>query len=173
MRQDPKMQNVVNLLGWSEPNKEVSRFRYLRLAQEETYIMYVADNIYNDYPDFIEHPFHLIGEKLKRIVSLYQPNSELETVVLVEQKNEKQTAYYSIEVPEVDCASDLCARYFGKIKDIILDVKKVGNQRIFKVEGDPRLIVRLDVAESILRRIPLGIVFERVELEQKEGEDDE
>jgi len=171
MRPDPDVKNGFKMLNWASTIKKINQPKNLIMSKEKVRVMYVADDIYNEYPDFIERPFNLIGDKLKRVMGLYQPNIYFETVVMVEHQRRRQTVYHLMIVPEVDCASDLSVRYFGKIHDLVLDVKKMGDQRIFRVEGDPRLIVRLDVVESILRRVPHGIVFEAVklELEKKEG----
>lgn len=165
MRQDPKLLNVVKLLKWATPTKEKNRFQKLRMSKQETRLMFVTDDIYNEYPDFIEEPFYLISDKLKRIMKLYQPNLYFETVVLSEPKNNEQNIYHFFAVPEMECASSKCVRRYGKIEKLILDPIKIGNNRIFKVLGEENLIVRLDVAESILRRVPYGILFERVEIE--------
>jgi len=171
MRQDPDVKNGFKMLNWVKTIEKANPCKDLRLSKEEIRVMYVTSDVYNEYPDFIERPFNLIGDKFKHVMGLYQPNIYFETVVMIEHQREKQTVYHSMIVPEVDGASDLSVRYFGKIHDLVLDVKKVGNQRIFRVEGDPRLIVRLDVVESILRRIPHGIMFEpvKLELEKEEG----
>jgi len=166
MRQDPKLMKVAQIKDWAHAMEDVNPMGQLRLAEHETRVMFMVDELYNEYPDFFERPIKLIGTKLKRIMSLYQPNIYFETVALVEPKNEKQHIYHWIDAPEIDCASELSKRHFGKLLEIVLDVKKVGNQRIFHITGDPRLIVRLDVAESILRRIPYGITFERIKLEE-------
>jgi len=169
MRQDPKATHAFKMLNWANTIENTNQFSQLRMSKQETRVMFVENDIYNEYPDFIERPFHLIGDKLKRVMNLYQPNAYFEAVVMVEQQRAKQTVYHLMIVPEMDCASELSTRHFGKISELILDVKKIGNQRIFRVEGDHRLIVRLDVVESILRRIPYGIVFEEVKLEVEEG----
>lgn len=53
------------------------------------------------------------------------------------------------------------------VKKIVLDEKKIKNKKIFKIkESDKTLIVvRLDAAESILRRNYDGIYLERLNVE--------
>jgi hypothetical protein len=106
----------------------------------------------------------LIAKDLKPILSLYQKNLEFRPIVLVEQDEEKQVVYYLTEAPMLDCASSESAlSKTGEIQQLVINKEKVGNCRIFEAAGFAgRLIVRLDVAESILRRNPYGIAFEKL-----------
>jgi len=169
MRQDPDVKQAFKMLHGFNPTKSANQLRHLRMSKEEMRVIFVEDHPHNEYPDFIERPFDLIGDKLKRVLSLYQPNIYFETMIMIEHQRVIQTVYHLMVTPEIDCASKHCVHYFGKIDKLVLDIDKIGHQRIFRVTGDYRIIVRLDVVESILRRIPYGIVFEPVKLEQKVG----
>lgn len=168
IKQDKDMRRCAHLESWVNTLKHTNPFRYLRLATTETRIMFVADDVYNEYPDFIQRPFPLIKKELKNMLSRYQPNIFFENMVLVEKELGKQQVYCRMVVPEINCASPKSERQYGKLKKIVLDRKKVGSQRIFQVEGDNRVIMRLDVVESILRRNPYGIEFERIEVDERE-----
>ena len=134
----------------------------------------MKDDADNEYPDFIQHhvnfaqPISLIAKHLKPVISMYQKNIEMKAVAFVEKELEKQTIYYVMDIPEIDCASsESKLDHMGKIKELVLDKEKVGNQRIFYVSRyHGRAIVRLDVAESILRRNSYGIAFEKLKVEQ-------
>lgn len=98
-----------------------------------------------EYPDFIEKPYALIAEKYEKIFSKYQSNMRMQKVTLIEKKSNHQKNYLYIEPPIVD--------------------GDVGNNRIFCFqEKKNEIIVRLDVAESILRREANGIWFEPIEI---------
>lgn len=54
----------------------------------------------------------------------------------------------------------------GWDKRIVLNQKKIGLRRVFKVQGmhAPKIFVHVDVSESILRRAFNGISFQAVEV---------
>jgi len=118
----------------------------------------------NQYIDYIEKPIKLVSEKLKQIMSKYQSDIIFKTAVLLEKKKNRQEIYYLLSVPQIDCAStETVYDMYGNVREFVLDEKKTGQSRIFSVSGyGTRIIVRLDVAESILRRSSYGIVFEKV-----------
>ena len=120
------------------------------------------------YPDYIDYPVMLVSEKIKNIMEKYQGDAYFKTVVLIEKENNRQLIYYHIRPPLIDCIAKEpgCGK---ETKEITLDRVKVGNARIFSAkEKTNDLFVRLDVAESILRREPDGICFEKVEVINKQ-----
>ena len=167
MKQDPDVKTPFEISSEMTRAIGARRFKELRRSKEDQQVMFVKGG--NEYPDFITYPFMMIGDKLKKVLSLYQPNLAFKMVVMIDHQQGRQTVYHAMAVPEIDGASELTIRHFGKIKTLILDGDKVGNNRIFRVIGDNRVIVRLDVVESMLRRIPYGIIFEPVELKEKVG----
>lgn len=65
--------------------------------------------------------------------------------------------------PSLECADKGKTTYdnAGNILEFVLDAESVGRNRIFRVsELKNQIAVRLDVAESILRRDATGIWFE-------------
>jgi len=128
--------------------------------------LYVSEAGDVEYPDYIESPLMLVSEILKKIMGKYQKDVIFKTVVLIEKGKNRQELYYLTSAPKIDCASDETvydAR--GDVKELVLDREKIGHARIFCADGYERqLLVRLDAAESILRRDPDGVWFEKVRL---------
>jgi hypothetical protein len=158
MRQDPRVSDAARLL----PNK----LSVYGLTREQvsslptTQIFYVKESSHIEYPDIIETPGILVSEKLKRIMGKYQSNAIFKAAVLIEKKENRQEIYYIISAPEIACAAGRAGH--GGIEGLVLDEGKVGDARIFRMSGYMnRVIVRLDVAESILRRDPFGVIFEK------------
>jgi len=130
-----------------------------------TKIIFVDESRKNAYPDILEEPVLLVSEKMKRILGMYrQPGAVFETVILIERKKNQQHAYYQVFAPEIQCRVDMPDNSKGnKAEGLVLDEIKIGYARIFYVNYyGKRLIVRLDVAESILRRDSFGVRFNRV-----------
>lgn len=130
-------------------------------------IVYVEKNhgLSTEYADYLEKPVPLIAEKFQRILQKYQQDILFQRVTLIEKETGQQKPYYFMMPPKIACADREESRYdaVGNVQDFVLDVKKAGNRKIFQAEDYGRqLLVRLDVAESILRREADGIWFEPV-----------
>ncbi len=128
-------------------------------------IVHVKANngIKTEYSDYFVAPCFMIAEKFHTIFEKYQKNISFRRVMLIEK--EEQKPYFLFVPPVIECEDkkDTIYETDGSIKSLVLDKEKVGTNRIFSVEGMKKsLIVRLDVAESILRREPNGIWFEPV-----------
>lgn len=136
----------------------------------QTTIMYVEESRRKEYPDYIEAPVRLVSEKIKRIISKYQKDILFQTVVLIEKESNHQEVYYRMTVPEIACAAEETVYdRGGHVEDFVLDEQKVGHARVFCAAGyGKKIIVRLDVAESMLRRDSFGIWFEKVKTAKEE-----
>jgi len=160
VKQDPELKHVAKIKDW---NKSLSPVKV------STKVAYVEDHIFKEYPDFYEKPGLLLAKKFKKILELYQQDIEFQTVVLVDKKDKHQVSYDLIHVPIVDCISEESEQQYGKINTLVLDLDKIDDYRIFKIKGyGNQLVVRLDVAESLLRRSAYGIAFEKIEVSKKE-----
>lgn len=119
-----------------------------------------------EYTDYFEKPMPLIAEKFQKILQKYQQDAVFQRVMLVEKETGQQKPYYLLLPPEIECADEVASKYdaVGNIQDFVLDTEKAGKQRIFLAKDyKKKLLVRLDVAESILRRESNGIWFEPVQ----------
>lgn len=114
------------------------------------------------YADYLLQPFPMIGERIQKVMGKYQRDMSFQRIILIDKKDSLQHNYYRISVPEIDCVSveefDI-GRKYEEIK-IVLNLEQVDYAKIFRVKQlKGNLLVRLDVAESILRREPEGIWF--------------
>ncbi len=123
-----------------------------------------------DYADYLEKPIPLIADKFQKILQKYQQDMLLHRVTLIEKETGEQKPYYLMMPPEISCADKEESRYdvIGNVQDFVLDPIKAGNRKIFLAQDyGKQLLVRLDVAESILRREANGIWFEPVKVAGK------
>ncbi len=168
LKTDERCQNLPQL----QLPKELSPTRITKKSIQKlgtASMIYVKENIGMDtvYPDYFEKPLPLIADKFQRILQKYQPDMILHRVMLIEKKSGAQKAYHLMLPPEIACVHEQAAGMdaAGNIQEFVLDVEKVGTQKIFLAKDYGRqLLVRLDVAESILRREPNGIWFEPVKM---------
>ena len=89
-------------------------------------------------------------------------------MVLIHKENALQYQYVHTLMEQVDAVSDKTEYYpNGTVKQLVLDHSKIGRHNLFLLEGNHRKdpIVSLALAESLLRRQPIGIYFEEVEVE--------
>ncbi|MCL1989456.1 MAG: hypothetical protein FWG67_01050 [Defluviitaleaceae bacterium] len=160
LKQDPDLNHTARIRSGGKMSKA---------ASVSTKVVYVEDQLFKDYPDFYERPGLLIAKKFKKVLGLYQPEIKFQTVVLVDKKEKHQVSYDLLQVPTVDCVSEESEFRFDKIITLVLDLQLVGDYRVFKVKGyGNQLVVRLDVAESLLRRGAYGIIFEKVKIKKQE-----
>ena len=168
MHQDARVTNCVNLIPGPMNLRTLSREQITSIPT--TKIIYVQEDSQNEYPDYLESEGMLVSEKLKRIMSKYQQNAVFKTIVLIEKKKNRQEIYYLVSPPRIECSSpDTVYDKQGNVRSFVMDTDKVGHARIFCAAGRAnRIFVRLDVAESILRRSPFGVSFEKVLTVSKE-----
>ena len=170
MRQDPRVYNAAEPTG-----ADISGLRHM--TREEINAVSMPINLYikntkaAEFPDYIEKPLMLVSEKLKKIMSKYQKDVIFKTVILIEKGTNRQEIYYLISAPQIDCASgETTYDKRGNINDLVIDEKKIGGARIFFTGKNEKLIlVRLDAAESILRRDSNGVLFEKCKAVNAEG----
>lgn len=98
----------------------------------------------------------------------YNRNIIFKRTALIDRNNQKQKIYYIPIFEEVETLHKDSKFNWNKsgLEKIILDKDKIKDKKIFKVkESSERVIViRLDVAESLLRRKLKGISIERLEI---------
>ncbi|MFI3212233.1 MAG: hypothetical protein R3Y24_02730 [Eubacteriales bacterium] len=123
------------------------------------------------FTDVCVTPSFMVTGKLKSVIDLYIPKTVYKEVVLLDQKNSKVETYYLPILPQVDCLtieSELLPNNLG-VKKIVLDLEKANNYSLFRIAHliNDYFIVRLDMAESILRRGAIGVHLEEVSIRRE------
>ena len=113
----------------------------------------------------------LVSEEVKKILEKYDPNTIFKTIVLTDFKKSIQVIYYLPIFEEFEALSEDAEMNLNKtvVKKLILNEQKIKNKKVFKLKESSKtmIIIRLDVAESILRRDFDGIELEKVEIRNK------
>lgn len=118
--------------------------------------------------DFLQCPVTMFDERFRDILEAYEPGVFFQEVVLIHKENVLQYQYVHTLMEQLDAVSDKTEYYpNGTVKQLVLDGSKLGRHNLFLLEGNHRKdpIVSLALAESLLRRQPMGIRFEEVEVE--------
>lgn len=135
----------------------------------EPSVFYVKATPNSSYLDILGNDLFLVSERLKNLMEKYQPDAVFKTVVLIDSENKRQEKYFLPAFKKIDALSPNCefTRDKSMITKLILKRDKITNQKIFAVSEGPKpmIVVRLDAAESILRRYFDGICLQRIPVE--------
>lgn len=139
-----------------------------RLPGDKSFNIIIKSNANNYYSDFIESPFLMISDELKKVFISHEANLSCNCTILSDRVNKIQKVYWFCALEMVDCIG-INSKFYPdhSIRELILDQKKIGNRKIFQVSGirERRFIASLDVVESILRRPFTGICVEKATVE--------
>lgn len=137
---------------------------------EDIIIFKVSTSDRSEFLDIIANQLFLISKGMKEIIEKYDSGILFKTLVLIDQLHNKQENYYLPIVEELEVLSDASELNLSKtvVKKIILNKEKIQGKKIFKIKESSKtlIVVRLDVAESLLRRNFKGIKLERLEVEE-------
>ena len=119
--------------------------------------------------DFLQHPVTMFSRRFRNILDAYEPGLFFQEVVLIHKESSRQYQYVHTLMDQLDAVGSQTEYYpNGTVKRLVLDSGKIGQHNLFLLKGNQRKdpIVSLPLAESLLRRRPMGIHFEEVEVAQ-------
>ncbi|GFN32145.1 hypothetical protein [Paenibacillus xylaniclasticus] len=124
----------------------------------------------NEYPDVLStKDLFLVSSRMKPLLELYEPNMISKLTVLLDSEHQRQHDYYLPIFEEIEALSPSCEyKPDGEtITKLVLLSEPLRKKRIARIRCDGALliVVRLDVAESILRRDFAAVRLERVPME--------
>lgn len=131
-------------------------------------VLYLAGNGLEACWDFLQCPVIMFSERFMEILDAYEQDLFFQEVVLIHKENSLQYRYVHTLMDEIDAVGEGTQYYpNGTVERLVLDGRKVGTHNLFTLSGNHRKdpVVSLALAESLLRRNPVGICFEEVEVE--------
>ncbi|OOM74736.1 DUF1629 domain-containing protein [Clostridium sp. BL-8] len=135
---------------------------------EDIIIFNVKCHEETEFLDILDKNLFLISEEMKKIIEKYDSGILFKTVPLIDLQYKKQGNYYMPIFEELECLSEKAELNLNKtvVKKIILDKEKIKNKKIFKIKESEKtlVVVRLEVAESLLRREFKGMSLKRLEV---------
>jgi len=115
------------------------------------------------FPDILTSPCFMVSAEAARVINLYDKSIPMKRAVLFDVENRKK-ASYSIPILE-----EISAAETGPVKETLneSDLAKFSGRHLLKLTGlrKSRIIVSLDLIESLLRREALGIVLKELEFQ--------
>ena len=166
LKQDKRYVNIPRILDvYKKINIRDMNFSRCHNISD-TVIFNVKAEKESTFLDIFDTPLFLMSDNLKNIIEKYNANIYFKTIPLIDLQWERQKNYYLPIFEEIDALSSESEFNMDKsvIKKIVLDEKKLKGKKIFKIkhEFNTLIVVRLDVAESILRRNFTGIKLEKL-----------
>lgn len=121
------------------------------------------------YPDILFIDFiPLFSEKAAEVLKIYEPAMVLKTVNFVERSGDDVRSYHIPILKEVDCLSKKTTYKYGRQIDRgVLIKENIPDLSIFKIAGEIdkcRTVVRVDLAESLLKRRLIGVSLKEMEV---------
>ena len=135
---------------------------------EDNNSFFVKSSEYNQFIDILENPRLLVSEDMRKIMEKYDRNIIFKRLALIDRERQIQKIYDIPIFEEVEALHEDTEFNWNKtvVKNIVLDKEKIKGKKIFKIkESDKTLaVVRLDLAESLLRREFEGMRLERLQV---------
>jgi len=170
IQQNKSLTNLPQLINWYQTidERKLHSGSYSEIPEKSMIYVKHDDKLY--FPDILMFPFMMIDEKVKEVLTMYEPNMSYRIVFLVDRVN-SAFQYYSIPfLKEIECLSEKSELNRDKsvIKKLVIKKSKLpANVPLFMVKGlNTRCVVaRMDFMESVLKKDISGISLREVELE--------
>lgn len=124
-----------------------------------------------DFPDILDRQLFMINEKVKEVFELYDPALQFKTICILNNPTGTSCLYYIPLFREVDCLVEEQKNSVKQrqAKQLAVIESQIHPFSIVKAKADADIIlIRLDVAESLLRRKITRWTAERVSLVETE-----
>ena len=172
MEQDAEHNDAPNIINWYG-KLDVQKLKQARSWEiPDRVLLEIRENPDTIFTDVISKPFLLYSKKTKDAVSIYESGIVHKQISLLDDQNLLTELYYLPILKSVDCLSDKSELNTDKsiIRRAVLDKNKLPRRSIFALDGlsSSYTVVRLDLAESLLRRGVRGVTFAKVEIDEGE-----
>jgi hypothetical protein len=160
VEQDRRLDTAIG--GQSFPDRLLKGYEYA----EEYEVVIVKSKLEMNYSCIIERPVLLVSDKMRDIFSQFAPEINYKSVVLIDTVRQLQLLYSIMQLKEIPhtVRSDL-SRGVQPSDELLLNESLVGDLSIFKMPyfQSSYLIVRIGVAEELLRRNLYGLKLRRIQ----------
>lgn len=130
--------------------------------------VFVSSDKSCDFVSVLDQQIFLVRDGVKQVFSMYEPLIKFKQFFMFHNQAGDYCEYYAPILKEVDCISPLSKRnpYNGQMEKCILEREKIQDESIFRLTntGERFVVIRLDVAESLLRREVRDVCLERIQI---------
>ncbi|AOR23493.1 imm11 family protein [Clostridium taeniosporum] len=169
LKQDERYTNTPRLkdIFYKINIKNINRLNAHKI--DDVIIFQVTAEERCEYLDVLDKQLFLISEKIMKIISKYDTDIVFKILPLIDSKQDRQENYYLPIFEDIEALNEKSEFNLNKtiVKKIVLNKKKIEEKKIFRIKESEKtlIVVRLDVAESLLRRKPRGISLEKLAIE--------
>lgn len=132
----------------------------------ERSIVYCDSEEKQDFIDILDGQLFLVSKAVRHVFQMYEKSITYKFFCFLNNITGEYANYYAPIIPAIDCLAEnsFVRKDDVKIK-IKIKIKAIGTASIFRVENKEKdmVVVRLDAAESFLRRNLQGIELIRLE----------
>lgn len=158
-RKDPFPQDI----NWNQTVdvRKITREEYQKLSP--FLLLPVRLGLDGIFPDVIETPFLLLSRTAMEVIAMYVPDIPFLFVALFDTEKGECTSYYLPVLEEQDC---LAGQMGPGRRELTLDRRKLNRIPLFRVRTgiESAVIIRMDLAESLLERDAIGLKLKEVSL---------
>ncbi len=111
-----------------------------------------------DCIDILDRQGFLVSEMVRHVFLMYEERINYKFFCCLNNRTGEYINYYAPIIPQLDCLAEK--------RTVKLEKGKIGDSGIFRVKNTEKemVVIRLDVAESLLRRRVKGIIWNRMVL---------
>lgn len=168
MKEDKKYVNRPHVINWTSKLSLDDLYKGNYSMIPDRMILEIKPNKQLEFTDIITVPFLLVTKSIESVIELYEPNMHFKEIILLDKQFGQAKEYFLPLIKNKNVLSDksIFTNFHTKLKEIILDEKKIDDTVIFYVDGISREagIWRLDIIESILHRGAYGFTIDEVKV---------
>lgn len=168
MEQDRTLQDIIQFRDFDIGGPRHIFYKEDAADIDSSVTLYLAPKTGETAPDYIQYPVHMVSDKVKKVLDMYEDDMVFRTIVITSKENDTLSVYHHLLLERMDMFSEQTEFYQnGSIKRLVLDADKIGEHKVFML-NDKRFnlpYVSLEVVESLLRRGVTGIIWKEVEVE--------
>jgi hypothetical protein len=167
MKEDTMYANRPEILNWTKIIEARDLYKRDFSKIPKRIILEIKPNKDTDFLDIITLPFLLVSKKVYKLLQEFEPNLQYKEIILLDKKYGKAEEYFLPLIKTISCLTEKTEFNLDHsvLKRVFINRKKIGDKCIFAFDEGPKnlIVIRLDVAESILRRNRYGFMLTEVE----------
>ena len=136
-------------------------------------LLYVAPDPNLVFVDILSSPVFMVTKHIRDVMELYEPELPTKQIILLDRESGLSEIYSIPAFKPICCLSEVSELTRGKNALIrtVLKRKAIEGYPMFKIAdiNNSYVVMRMDVVESILRRLPKGIEITQTEIEENGG----
>jgi len=161
IKEDEEIRNRPIFLGFNSPILKAES------VEGEENVVYTKS--IGQFSDYTDKRFLLVSDEFKAVLKMYHTDYIYKIVIIQVEGEESQRVYWNVEMPD-ECRCLAAATTFkrdGMFDKIVINEQEAHGLAMFCMANKFRnyYVVRLDLAESLLRRSLVGFVLEELDHE--------